>query len=213
MNLTLVLPSYGRRELTERAVRSVFAQEFAGRAELFFLGDGCPIYQEIVTSDWFTAECERVGGWLTVHTMNQAQRDGTPAPNINRAIAAAAGEYFLFMANDDRIAPNHFASYHDFAKANDADLTCTNSTIEIAPATSIRNAQWDYGCVGHSEICVRTSLAQSVPPHHRGYGHDWDFICAVKAAARPERVFKNPNAPTYFVNMGPREHVYQNGTV
>lgn len=212
LKLSLVLPSYGRRELTERAIRSVFAQDFAG-AEVFFFGDGCPIYAEIIAQDWFKDLCVLTQDRLLVWTNQHAPRDGTPTRIINEAVANARGEYFIFMANDDRIAPNHFASYYDFAKANDADLTCTNSTIEIDKATSIRNAQWDFGCVGHSEICVRTALAQCVPPHHRGYGHDWDFIRSVRDAARPDKVLKSPNAPTYFVNMGPREHVYQNGTL
>ncbi len=212
MKLSLILPSYSRRELTERAVRSILAQDFSG-AEIFFFGDHCGVYSGIVTSEWFVAGAVAAAERLTFRLRNHEVRDGTPTRIINEAIAEATGEYVLFMANDDRIAPNHFASYYDFAKANDADLTHTNSTIEIGSSTSIRDTSLDYGRVGHAEICVRAALAKGVPPHHRGYGHDWDFIRAVVAASRSEKILKSPNAPTYVVNMGPREHVYQNGTL
>ena len=76
MKVSLILPSYGRPQLTERAIRSVFAQEFAAArgdarptAEVFFFGDGCPVYQAIIESAWF-AEARAQAGWLEVHTRN-----------------------------------------------------------------------------------------------------------------------------------------------
>ena len=216
MKLSIVLPSFARRELTERAVRSVFAQAetFTG-AEVFFLGDGCAIYDELVRADWFQQGCLAVAGQITFMLGNSPQRDGTPAPIVNKAIAAATGEYFTFMANDDRLLPGHFRAYYHFAKEQDADLAYFDSLIEIDALQSVRNAGLAYGHVGHAEICVRTELARSVPPHHRGYGHDWDFIRSIQAVARPDKILKAPNppwTPTYVVNMGPREHTYQNGT-
>lgn len=217
--LSLVLPSYGRRELTGRAVRSVFAQaaDFSG-AEVFFFGDGCPVYREITASPWFIEGAAAVADRIRFVLRDHAERDGTPTRILNEAVEEATGDYFCFMANDDRLLPGHFAGYHGFAASHDADLAYFDSTIEIGDQTSTRRAGMQYGCIGHAEIVVRTGLAKSVQDwngrsHHRGYGHDWDFVRAVVARARPERVLKGPNAPTYRVNMGPREHVYQEGTV
>lgn len=208
LKLSLILPSYGRPQLTERAIRSVLAQTFDG-AEVFFFGDNCAVFANIIANNWFLSAHNTIVDRIKIHTRNYDKRDGTPTRIINDAIALAKGEYLLFMANDDQIQPGHFENYYGFAKTNDVDMAYFNSIVDVNGTTYLRNAVIKFRHIGHSEIAVRTSIAKTVPPHHRSYGHDWDFIRSVLTASDPKKVIKSQNEPTYIVNRGKREHVYE----
>lgn len=192
---------------------SALAQEGCS-LELFFRGDACPVYAGILAEPWFpeAVAAARERG-IEVVTGNSPTRDGTPTTIINEAVALGRGRYLMFMANDDALLPGHVARRFRFAAERDLVMVYGDSRIDAGPVTYQRHARIEYGCIGHAEIAVRMDVARRVPPHHRGYGHDWDFIRSVLEVAPPDRVAHDPGPPTYIVNMGPREHTYQEGTL
>jgi hypothetical protein len=67
----------------------------------------------------------------------------------------------------------------------------------IEPHNQIRNAQLEFGKIGHSEIIVRTDLIKTMPPQNSIYGHDWDLIMALKSSNHS--YIKIESEPTYTI--------------
>jgi glycosyltransferase involved in cell wall biosynthesis len=122
--ISIMLPSFGRRDLTRRAIMSL-AQQTVTDFELFFIGDGCSEYRSLLADDTqirtaITTLRKRgaqvVLGDLKEHT-------GSPAAILNWGISRASREYVGFFANDDVLMPTHIENYVTGAVRNHADLT------------------------------------------------------------------------------------------
>lgn len=174
--LTAVLPCWGRPERTKRIIEDVLAQKDADRWELILAGDGCPVFQELIDSGFvFTAREKAYEKGNRIHIFNLEKNYGGHGYQImNIAIAHAKGRYFIWLANDDHILPNHFSNYLEIEKYPELDYMYFNSYIE--PTKSSRISQLGYCQIGHSEIIVKTDFARTLAPHKAHYGHDWDFI-------------------------------------
>lgn len=98
--ISVILPTFNRERLLERAVQSVIGQTFTGW-ELIVVDDG--------SND---GTCKRVTGFLEQHRniryMKHANRKA--ALSRNAGIQASFGRYITFLDSDDYYLPEHLES-------------------------------------------------------------------------------------------------------
>ncbi len=175
MRLSLSMPCYGRPQRTIRAINCIANQNINGW-EAFVIGDGCPVMQDFIDSEYFSVlidQCSYNGNSLIINN-NPVNQGGHGFAITNRNIEEAEGKYFLFFANDDIILPNHFENYLSQIEGTDLDFVYFNS--EVKPINSLRVSRLEYGMIGHSELIVRTEFLRQMPMHNEHYGHDWALI-------------------------------------
>ena len=175
MRLTLSMASFGRPQRTIRAINSIANQNINGW-EALVIGDGCPVMQDFIDSDYFEdliEICSYNGNDLIIEN-NPVNQGGNGYAIINNNIKIAQGKYFVFFANDDIILPNHFENYLSQIENTNYDFVYFDSWVE--PRNSKRVAQLQYGSIGHSELIIKTDFLRQMPYHNEHYGHDWALI-------------------------------------
>jgi glycosyltransferase involved in cell wall biosynthesis len=202
--LSVVLPSWGRLGLTLRMLNSISLQTLE-EYELFFLGDSCDIFDQVLHSKDF----QSMNFKGEVIAKNFDLHDGTSSQAINYAIQNCTGEYFLFLSNDDIIFPKHFENYHSLTETSQKDFGVFKTYIDYGNgALHIRNPQLLPTKIGHSELCFKSDVIKKLPPHSRLYGHDWEFISSALNQQCSYELFNNE--PTYIVNLDfNREHNWE----
>lgn len=196
MRLTLSMPCYGRPQRTIRAIESIANQTVNGW-EAFVVGDGCPVMQDFINSEYFVGlidQCSYNGNDLMICN-NPINQGGHGFAITNNNIQIAQGKYFAFFANDDILLPNHFENYLGQIEGTDLDFVYFDSFV--VPRNSIRVAQLQYGHIGHSELIVKTDFLKQMPKHNAEYGHDFELIKAMMQNGKNAKAFGCP--PTYHV--------------
>lgn len=190
------MPCYGRPQRTIRAINCIANQNINGW-EAFVIGDGCPVMQDFIESNYFKDlinVCSNNGNNLIISN-NPINQGGHGFAITNRNIEEAEGKYFVFFANDDIILPNHFENYLSQIEGTDLDFVYFNS--EVKPTNSLRVSRLEYGMIGHSELIVRTEFLRQMPTHNEHYGHDWALIQSMMLNGKHK---KAENCPaTYYV--------------
>ena len=196
MRLSLSMPCYGRPQRTIRAINCIANQTINGW-EAFVIGDGCPVMQDFIDSEYFKdiiQMCSYNGNDLIISN-NPVNQGGHGFAITNRNIEEAEGKYFVFFANDDIILPNHFENYLSQIEGTDLDFVYFNS--EVKPTNSLRVSRLEYGMIGHSELIVRTEFLRQMPMHDAEYCHDWRLIESMMLNGKHK---KAENCPaTYYV--------------
>ncbi|MDQ5821211.1 MAG: glycosyltransferase family 2 protein [Actinomycetota bacterium] len=142
--VSVVVPTYQRRELVMRAVRSVAAQTFRD-FELVVVDDG--------STDGTRAAVEELG----IRCLRQPNRG--PAAARNAGIRATGGRLVAFLDSDNRWLPNHLATIVSALGAHEEAVLATSaprapsaglvdplprqlvaSHVEFVSATAIRRA-------------------------------------------------------------------------
>lgn len=196
MRLSLSMPCYGRPQRTIRAINCIANQNINGW-EAFVIGDGCPVMQDFIDSDYFKdiiEMCSYNGNNLIINN-NPVNQGGHGFAITNRNIEEAEGKYFVFFANDDIILPNHFENYLSQIEGTDLDFVYFNS--EVKPINSTRISRLEYGMIGHSELIVRTEFLRQMPTHNEHYGHDWALIQSMMQNGKHKKAENSP--ATYYV--------------
>lgn len=201
MRLTISIPCYGRPQRTRRMIDAVIAQNI-NEWEALIIGDCCPVIQGIIDSGEYAIAqkvAARRGNRLIIENLDK-NYGGCGYEITNRNIQRAAGEYFIFGANDDLILPNHFRDYYYTVMNTPYDFMYFNTYVE--PYKSIRDPRLECSQIGHSELIVKTSYAKKMPPHSPEYGHDWTFIENLMAGGGTwaKALY---NDPTYIVKSVP----------
>jgi GT2 family glycosyltransferase len=194
--LTVSMPCFGRRKGTIRAIECI-ANQTANDWEALVTGDGCPIMQDFIDSNYFAdivKDCNAKGNQLII-TNNKENRGGHGYWITNRNIKLARGKYFTFFANDDVILPNHFDNYLSAIENTKYDFMYFDSYV--APRRANRVAQLQYGMIGHSELIINSSFLRQMPIHNEAYGHDWSLIETMTKFGTHAKAINHP--PTYHV--------------
>lgn len=194
--ISLIVPCWRRPMGTLQILFDIVNQTISDW-EAIMISDGCPIINKLFESAAlleYKSKASKAGSELIFHSLDK-HYGGYGYEAINRGIQLARGEFLAFAANDDRIAPNHFANYLYPTKFNDVDLIAFESVVH---ETEKRTPSLRLGGIGHSEILIRASLAKSLPPHTPEYGHDWSFIeSALSATSKAVKDLRG--IPTYVV--------------
>ena len=196
MRLTLSMPCYGRPERTIRSINCIANQTVNGW-EALVIGDGCPVMQDFIDSNYFSdiqKDCEARGNDLYISNA-LINKGGHGYDITNRNISLATGKHFVFYANDDIILPNHFENYLSQIEGTDLDFVYFDSFV--APINATRNAELQYGRIGHSELIVRTDFLRQMPAHNEHYGHDWALIQSMMLNGEHKKALNCPQ--TYRV--------------
>lgn len=157
--ITFVLPCFQRKLRTRRMIKCLFQQTTAD-FELFLIGDGCPMFQDLVTNDnevryWLSKLKDR-GCNLTVGNANK--NHGRPTKIVEFAMVNAKFPLFSWLGNDDIILPTHVENYSRFAQNSNADITFfkvmylgdTEDNVQVFEGSSFPI---------HATAVVRTELA------------------------------------------------------
>lgn len=192
--LTIVIPSWQRPQRTRRAIQSVLGQT-DDRWELLVVGDCCPVVEEISKSE--------LGKGLPVWYHNMPTHEGKYGTQcLNWGIENARGRYICFLGNDDYLEPDHVKTRLASIEHSYADVVHHDAKIQMAPGKfGIREGRLEHGCVGGSELVLRTDLARKIKFRDSDYGHDWTFITDL---GRAGAVFSHYRSATYVVTHLPR---------
>lgn len=191
------MPCYLRAKGTIRAINCIAAQTIDDW-EALVVGDGCPILHDFIASNYFAdiqAECAKRGNILDISN-NPINRGGHGFHITNTNIQKAAGKHFVFYANDDIILPDHFDNYLSAIEGTDYDFVYFNSFVN--PNKTIRDAQLQYGMIGHSELIIKTDFLRCMPKHDEHYGHDWQLISTMASVGKYKKADAG-HPPTYHV--------------
>jgi hypothetical protein len=172
--LTASMPCYGHPEETKRMIEQIVSQSFSG-AEIFIVGDRCPEFQNLIDSGYMQHAAFRAArkGNL-IHYWNEDINHGYWGTGItNMVIERAQGDYFLFLANDDIIAEDHFDHYYSAISNTRNDFVYFDSLL---PGAQIRRSRVKKNYIGHSELIIKTSFLKRMPAHKPVYGQDWLLI-------------------------------------
>lgn len=166
--ITVSMPCFGRPERTKRAIDCILDQTLTDY-EALVVGDCCPNIQNIIDSGVYQGinqlkleNLDKNYGFWGYHITNM---------NIQRA----KGDYFLFMANDDIIEPNHFEERVKYIEGTDYDFCYYNTKVR-PDGGYIRKPKLEISSIGHSELIIRTEFLKKMKPHDKIYGHDWALI-------------------------------------
>jgi glycosyltransferase involved in cell wall biosynthesis len=196
MRITSCTPCWGRPERTKRAIECVLDQNI-NNWEAFFVGDGCECLKNLIdsgTSKQYIEKAESGGNKLHIYNLEN-HYGGFGYAVRNHIISKASGKYFLFIDNDDVVASNHFENYLLGIEGTSHGFAYCNTYIE--PYNQIRNAQLEFGKIGHSEIIVSTDLIKTMPSQNPVYGHDWELIVGLTFSGHT--FTKIESEPTYTI--------------
>jgi glycosyltransferase involved in cell wall biosynthesis len=135
---SVILPVYNRAELVGRALRSCLAQTFPD-FEVVAVDDG--------SSDGSADAVRAVSDpriRLLVHERNLGR-----CPARNTAMAAARGEWFVFLDSDDELLPDALQTIHRDAVAAPAHVvglrySCVDDDGAVSPDPPYRPETWTY---------------------------------------------------------------------
>ena len=112
-SISIIIPVYNVQDWLPRSVDAILANDTAD-CELILVDDG--------SSDGSPALCDRYAAEHPGLIRVIHQQNAGPGAARNAGIAAAEGEWFLFVDSDDRLAPNALTRLRQVAAAEDADV-------------------------------------------------------------------------------------------
>ena len=159
--LSVIIPTYNRRTLVERAVKSVLAQEDPISTEIIVADDGSRDgTKDHLDSIFFDAVQSRK---LRVI---ECKRSGDPGATRNQGVEASSGTFLAFLDSDDYWRPGRLQWLEPLLSKKDFILTPTEYPGESSDwlQTYLRIN------LGHtSSIVVRRTLFNSVGGFPQGY--------------------------------------------
>lgn len=178
MKFSIILPSLladypgtatKKEQKLIRAIDSVLNQSFTD-IELIVVADGCSATSFIVSrmlkddSRLSLLSVSRNGLWS-----NKAR---------NAGIAAAKGDYIIYLDNDDYYGPDHLKIIND--NLNGEDWVYSNDWMRHNDTWIERETDvTQYGRCGTSNLCHASRLGLTW--EKTGYGHDYHFIQQLRA--------------------------------
>jgi glycosyltransferase involved in cell wall biosynthesis len=161
--VSVVIPTYRRPRLVERAVRSALQQSYP-HLDVVIVGDGCPDLRGLAFDD------------ARVRVVNLPRNHGAGgAVPRNYGIMLAAGGIVAYLDDDNEWLPDHVASVYEAMRAADAGFSSMQVDGRDLGFRRPELQGIDTSCVLH-----RRSL---VGPHgwwrsreEAGYAHDWEFL-------------------------------------
>lgn len=111
--ISIIIPVYNVKQWLPRSVEAVLANETAN-CELILVDDG--------STDGSAALCDEYAAAHPTLIRVLHQKNAGPGAARNAGIAVAAGDWFLFVDSDDRLAPNALTRLRAVIAAEAADV-------------------------------------------------------------------------------------------
>jgi teichuronic acid biosynthesis glycosyltransferase TuaG len=125
-SISVVIPTYQRRELCRQAVESALGQDDPP-LEVLVCDDGSTDGTEQSFSEWAEREPR-------IRYLRLSRNHGGPAAARNLGIQKARGEWIAFLDSDDRWTPEKLAVQRDFISAGRYDVVASDATKESGGA-------------------------------------------------------------------------------
>lgn len=165
--ISVVIPTFKRTGLLERALRSALAQDYEN-FEVIVVGDSCP----------------ELGGFmkkfshpkLRIFNLNRNHGAGGAEPR-NHAIMAAAGNLIAYLDDDNAWRPDHLSSLHQALQKSDASYAFSSMEVD-GMDMGFREPKFqgiDTSCVLHRKELIQ-KYGKWKDRVEGGYAHDWEFI-------------------------------------
>lgn len=194
--VTISMPCFGRPQRTIRAINGVLNQGY-NDWEALIIGDGCPDFKKIMDERGVEFQDRAISQGCHLAMNNLEKNYGGHGYHIqNLNIPAAAGQYFVFTANDDILAPDHLEHYLSEIDGTDYDFVYYQCRLPGNQGN--RNPELRYGGIGHSELIIRTEFLKGMPAHSAEYGHDWHLVDAMMKAGAKHKKAVSTKA-TYYI--------------
>lgn len=135
---SIIVPVYNRALLVGRALRSCLAQSFAS-FEVVVVDDGSSDASANVVRTFDDARIR-----LLIHEQNRGR-----CPARNTAMAAAKGEWFVFLDSDDELLPDALQTIHGDAVSAPEDVlalryACIDDAGIVSPDPHYPSETWSY---------------------------------------------------------------------
>lgn len=193
--VSVIMPLYNVESCMTDAVRSVLAQTYP-HLELILVDDGSPDRSGAI-ADKFAAEYpDRV---RVIHQENQGQGGAR-----NTGVAAAVGDYLLFVDSDDHIVPDLLETCVALAEDHTADVTVFEHDIVRPDGTRVKTVRSPYNFPPFGDVRVdRRLLLVAGMPWNKLFRTDFyrscnlafpqkvwyeDFILCTKLMAQARRI-------------------------
>ncbi|MBN2639442.1 MAG: glycosyltransferase family 2 protein [Bacteroidales bacterium] len=200
--VSIVLPTYNRAELIERALESVLIQTFQD-FELIVVDDGsrdntCSILQKYIRDH------------NNIRYVKQQNMKLSLA--LNTGIQLSAGSYIAFINSDDVIKPDHLEKRVHFMQQNsDVDLIHGGVTIVGSPFVKDKN---DITKLIHLDQCVmgatffgkKTVFTKLNGFKEMEYSEDSDFFERAQKRFKTQKV----SFPTYIYYRNTEDSITNN---
>ena len=113
MKISIIIPIYNVETWLPRSVEAILDNDTAD-CEVLLIDDG--------SSDGSPALCDRYAAEHPDLIRAIHQKNAGPGAARNTGIAAATGDWFLFVDSDDRLAPNALSRLREVAAEGEADV-------------------------------------------------------------------------------------------
>jgi GT2 family glycosyltransferase len=164
--VSVVVPTYRRRALLERAVRSALAQDYAV-LEIVVVGDACPELEP-------TAFAEEP----RVRVFNLAKNGGAGgAGPRNFAVHLAAGKLIAYLDDDNAWEPSHVSSLVRAMEKEGASFAFSSMKVDGRDLnfSEPRLRGIDTSCILHEKRLI-SRYGGWKDREQAGYAHDWELV-------------------------------------
>lgn len=171
---SIILPTYNRRLLLQRAIESVIAQEYT-QWELIIIDDGSTDQtQEYIK----TIEHDQI---TYIYQENKGRSTAR-----NCGLLQCNGDYICFLDSDDQLLPNYLSIFNSIRHSNNhrlmlaginlIDVDSIKSVIP-SPYISLCIIQCLEGCFNLMPFCFHNSIISSAKfDEELYYGEDYSFF-------------------------------------
>ncbi len=167
--VSIVIPTYSRAELLQRAIGSALSQSYAN-IEVLVVGDHCPDVDEIIAG----IDDPRVRHW---NLAERADDLGTTPRNYALKVMAR-GTLVAYLDDDNWWEPDHLSSLVGLL-VHDPQASFAFSSFEVAGVTiecrCPRRFQIDTSAIVHRRF-LPERYGYWRPPSETEWAHDWEFV-------------------------------------
>jgi len=166
--ISVIVPTYKRIELLNRAITSAVTQDYANR-EIVVVGDACPDLEEVTSLG---------GPPHGVRILNLPVNHGAGgAVPRNYGIMAAGGQLIAYLDDDNVWKPDHLSTL--YLALREAGASFAFSSMEVN-GVDLEFSEPKQGGIDTSCVLHRKSLATKYgmwkDRTDANYHHDWEFV-------------------------------------
>lgn len=154
--VSVIMPLYNVESCMTDAIQSVLDQTYP-HFELILVDDGSPDQSGAIADRFAARYPDRI---RVIHQQNQGQGGAR-----NAGVAAAVGDYLLFVDSDDRIVPDLLETCVDLAETHAADVTVFEHDILRPDGTLVKTVRspFSFPPLGDVRIDRRFLLVAGMP--------------------------------------------------
>lgn len=165
--VSVVIPTYKRKDLLYRAVQSALHQDYAN-LEVVVVGDKCPDLAKIIEGPRMPR--------VRMFNLKKNHGAGGAVPR-NHAIAAAGGPLIAYLDDDNVWKTNHVSSLYEALRAADAAYAFSSMEVD---GKDLGFSEPKQGGIDTSCILHRMELISKYGPWkdrtEANYYHDWELV-------------------------------------